>query len=125
MAEHNELGKKGEELACEYLQQEGYAIIDHDYQTRHRDIDIVAMNEDGTTLVFVEVKTRSNDGLMRPEQAVDRQKIIKLGRAANVYIHQNHPRKQVRFDIIAIVWDGSNQPQIRHIKNAFNPMLVR
>ena len=59
MAAHNELGKWGEDKASEFLQLNGYQIIERDWKSGRRDIDIVATN--GTEVVFVEVKTRSND----------------------------------------------------------------
>ena len=58
MAEHNELGKWGEELAAKYLEQKGYVIRDRDWRQGKLDLDIVAVADDGETVVFVEVKAR-------------------------------------------------------------------
>ena len=58
MAEHNELGTWGETLAAEYLEKKGYQILERDWKSGHRDLDIIAM--DGDTMVIVEVKTRRN-----------------------------------------------------------------
>ena len=61
MALHNELGKWGEEYAVGYLRDKGYEIIQQDWRIGHRDIDIIARTPDRTTVVFVEVKTRTSD----------------------------------------------------------------
>ena len=68
MAAHNELGRWGEDLATEYLQQHGYRIIERDWKSGRRDIDIIAT--DGNQVVFVEVKTRRNRLYGDPEEAV-------------------------------------------------------
>ena len=73
MAQHNDFGKWGEDLAVHYLSEKGYAILERDWRYGHKDIDIIAISDD--TLVFVEVKTRRNDTFMRPEQSVDWKKI--------------------------------------------------
>ena len=69
MAKHNEIGQFGEQAASDYLEQKGYKILDRNWRHGRAEIDIVAM--DGVTLVFAEVKTRSNDLFERPESAVD------------------------------------------------------
>ena len=61
MAVHNELGKIGEDFAATYLEHAGYGIIERDWRQGHRDLDIIARSPDGTTVVFVEVKTRGSD----------------------------------------------------------------
>ena len=61
MAEHNDLGKWGEDEAVLYLEDEGYAILERDWKIGRRDLDIVAVSPDGATLVIVEVKTRSDE----------------------------------------------------------------
>ena len=77
MAAHNELGKWGEETATQLLRDKGYTIVDRDWRSGHRDIDIIARTPDGATLVFVEVKTRTKDDVTRPTDAVDMKKIKK------------------------------------------------
>ena len=69
MALHNDLGKWGEDMAAAFLREEGLVIIDRDWHSGHRDIDIVAI--DGLTLVFVEVKTRRNRLYAEPEESID------------------------------------------------------
>jgi putative endonuclease len=124
MAEHNDLGKWGEEKAVQYLMHKGYTIRDRDWRYGHRDLDVVAVTEDCTTLVIVEVKTRSSAELVGPEEAVDRRKIRNLARATNDYVKLFGIENNVRFDIISIVGDNDSNMKIEHIVDAFNPMLI-
>jgi putative endonuclease len=117
MASHNELGKWGEDVAAEYLERQGYTIIERDWKSGHRDLDIIAL--DGDTIVFVEVKTRSNRMFTDPEMAVDYQKIRHLQQAANHYIKYRHINHDIRFDIITVVGTMNDSPAIDHIKDAF------
>ena len=89
-----------------------------------RDIDIVARTEDGTTVVFVEVKTRSSDAIVRPEDAVDARKIRNLGRAADAYVKERAIWNELRFDLINIVGTAPENFRLEHIIDAFNPLLV-
>ena len=85
MAQHNELGQWGEAQAARFLQQKGYAIIDNDWKSGHRDIDLIAL--DGNVIVFVEVKTRCSRDFADPLQSVNYKKQQNLLRAINHYIH--------------------------------------
>ncbi|WP_019968120.1 YraN family protein [Segatella maculosa] len=124
MARHNELGKAGEDFAASYLEHAGYGIIERDWRQGSRDIDIVARTEDGTTVVFVEVKTRSSDAIVRPEDAVDARKIRNLGRAADAYVKERAIWDELRFDLINIVGTAPENFKLEHIIDAFNPLLV-
>ena len=117
MASHNELGKWGEDIAADYLQRQGYTIIERNWKSGHRDLDIIAL--DGHTLVFIEVKTRRNRLYTDPEMAVDYQKIVHLQQAANHYVKYKHIDLEVRFDVITVVGTENNTPAIEHIKEAF------
>ena len=119
MAEHNDLGQWGEEIAAAYLQQKGYTIVERDWKSGHRDVDIIALNEKGDTLVFVEVKTRRNTIFTDPIDAVNYQKIRNLQRAANHYIKYHRIDLEIRFDIITIVGTPVMEPDISHIEDAF------
>lgn len=124
MAEHNELGEWGEEKACEYMESEGYVIIDRDWKFGKRDLDIIAQTSDGNTLVFVEVKTRTDNRRMEPEQAVDKMKIRNLAKAAHAYVKTNKIDKFLRFDIISVIGSEHIAERIEHIESAFNPLLL-
>ena len=118
MAEHNDLGKMGEELAVNYLIGKGYEILERNWRNKHKEIDIVA--KDGETLVIVEVKTRQSDGFGEPDMAVTRQKQKCLVYAANAYVFSKRLDLDIRFDIISIVFNQGN-PKIDHIEDAFLP----
>jgi len=116
MAEHNELGKKGEELAVNHLQKQGYDIIERNYRFDKAEVDIIAKQH--STLAVIEVKTRSNTDFGNPQDFVKPKQIKNLVKAIDRYITDNRLDVEVRFDIIAII-KGKNQFDIKHIKNAF------
>ena len=124
MADHNELGKWGEDEAALYLEDEGYVIIDRDWKIGKRDLDILALSPDGKTLAVVEVKTRSGDEYQQPEEAVDGRKMRNLAIAANAYVKEHQVDKELRFDIISVVGVGHQVEHLEHLKDAFNPMLI-
>ena len=119
MAEHNDLGCWGEEVAEYYLRRKGYTILERDWKSGHRDLDIVALDEAGNTLVFVEVKTRRNQMFTDPVEAVGYQKIRNLQLAANHYIKYHQADLDIRFDIVTVVGTPDVEPEIEHIENAF------
>ena len=114
MAAHNELGKWGEQVAEDYLQRKGYTIIERDWKSGPRDIDIIALQQE--KLVFVEVKTRRNRLYGDPEEAVDYHKLQSLRLAINHYIKSHRINCDVRLDIISIVGMIGGKPEIDHIK---------
>jgi len=137
MAAHNDLGHIGEQVAALYMEQQGWYIRERDWRYDGTDIDLVCIDEDDTTLVFVEVKTRSNEEFGRPEEAVDAAKRRNIVHAASAYKQMAHKEnRDVRFDIISVVGpgifgdDGLDYPidlkdyKIRHIENAFSLMDV-
>ena len=115
MAAHNELGKWGEDQAAAFLQRQGYRIIERDWKSGRRDIDIIAT--DGNEVVFVEVKTRRNRLFGEPEEAVDYHKLQNLRLAINHYIKYRRIDNDVRFDIISVVGTIGQEPEIEHIKD--------
>ncbi len=124
MAEHNDLGKWGEDEAANFLERKGYEVLERDWKMGKRDLDIIAVTENRDTLVFVEVKTRRRAELQEPEEAVDKIKMRNLAVAANAYVKLHGVRQELRFDIVSVVGRKSKVEQIEHIENAFNPLLV-
>ena len=120
MAQHNQLGKKGEALAATYLKQKGYEIIEQNWRNAKDEIDIVAIHDN--FLVIVEVKTRSTDYFGEPSEAVTNIKQTYLIRAAEEYVIEKEIDLEVRFDIISIILK-SNQHRINHIEDAFYPTI--
>ena len=119
MAEHNDTGVKGEDLACLYLEEKGYAILEKNWRFGREEIDIIAQQSE--TLVVAEVKTRSGSFFGEPEEFVNRQKQKNLIKAINTYIEKNNLDLEVRFDIIGVILSGKNH-RINHIEDAFHPI---
>jgi len=120
VAEHNELGKKGEELAVEFLRKEGYKILNRNWTFQKAEIDIIAQKE--SILAIVEVKTRSSLDFGAPQDFVKPKKIQLLIKAVNAYINDREKDfcedLNIRFDIIAIHKNGETFA-IEHLTDAF------
>lgn len=124
MAEHNDFGKWGEDEAALYYEDRGYEILERDWKVGKRDIDLIALTEGKDTLVFVEVKTRQNNDLQEPEEAVDVKKMRNLAIAANAYVKLHGLDMDVRFDIISVIGKCSCVESIECFEDAFNPLLI-
>lgn len=120
MAEHNLLGKTGEDLAADFLAARGYCIRHRNWRAGRHELDIVA-ERDGL-LVVVEVKARRNDAYGRPDEAVDERKVRSIVRATDAYLQAFGMDVPVRFDVIAVVGSGRGC-RIDHIEDAFYPPL--
>ncbi|MDQ3046527.1 MAG: YraN family protein [Bacteroidota bacterium] len=116
MAEHNDTGAKGENLAVDYLKSKGYTTLETNWRFKNLEADIIAKIND--TLVIAEVKTRRSNYFGEPETFVTKQKQKNLIKAANEYIERNELDLEVRFDIISIVL-GKDRMEINHIEDAF------
>ena len=116
MAEHNDLGKLGEEMAADYLQKNGYEILETNWVFQKAEIDIIAQK--GDILAVVEVKTRSTLDFGLPQDFVKPKKIQLLVKAVNEYIIQNDLDVEVRFDIIGI-HKNKGAFETEHLENAF------
>ena len=116
MAQHNELGNKGEQLAVDYLLQHNYKIIARNYRFLKAEIDVIVQKED--VLVAVEVKTRSTIDFGNPQDFINPKKIKLLVSAMDNFVVENDLDVEVRFDIIAIV-KQKNAFKIEHLKDAF------
>lgn len=119
MALHLELGRKGESLAKEYLEQQGYEIMDENWCHGKAEIDLIAYKD--KVIIFTEVKTRSGTGFGQPEDFVDMRKQRLLAEAADEYIYLMNHQGEVRFDIIAILFKNENNYKLNHIEDAFWP----
>ena len=116
MIEPHELGKLGETIAVEYLESKGYQILERNWRSGHKEIDIIALYD--TTMIVVEVKTRKSSNYGEPDIAVGAYKQQMLVWAADAYVRYKNLDVDVRFDIISIVFtDG--EPVIEHIEDAF------
>lgn len=121
MAEHNDLGRWGEEMAARHLEGEGWYIRHRDWRYGHRDIDIVAIDGDMTTLLIVEVKTRAPSTPCAPDKAVTLEKKNNIIGAAAAYVRMfNLHHLCVRYDTISIVGTPDAEYTIEHKENAFD-----
>lgn len=120
MAEHNELGKRGEAIALQYLIQKGYKIVVQNWRYLKDEIDIIARHN--SMVVVVEVKTRSTHEYGEPEEAVSKKKRKYLVRAVDVFLQQRNIQEETRFDVISIIINGT-QWELNHIEDAFYPTL--
>lgn len=121
MAKHLEIGKKGEQLAVEFLKNKGYTILETNWRFRRSEVDIIA--KDKEILVFIEVKTRSYDYFGKPESFVSKRKKILLQDAASAYMVKINHSWEIRFDIIGILMPTPKKISIKHFEDAFFPGL--
>lgn len=120
MADHNDLGKLGEEMATAFLEKKGYEILARNFTYVKAEVDIIA-KKDGQ-LVVVEVKTRNSNFMAGPEITVTKKKQKSIIKAANAYIDENALDIETRFDIISIILN-SKEKIIDHIEDAFYPTI--
>ena len=116
MASHNELGKKGEDLAVAYLLEHGYKIVVRNFRYQKAEVDIIARSKD--VLAIVEVKTRSTPDFGNPQDFVKGKQIQNLVKAVDFYVTEHNLDVDVRFDIIAIIRNKAGT-KIEHLENAF------
>ena len=120
MADHINTGKLGEKLAVNYLISKTYKILETNWRFGHKEIDIIAQNDN--EIVFIEVKTRKSSYYEKPHEAVGLKKQEFLIEAAEAFLEEKEMDVEIRFDIISILLD-KKEPQIEHIENAFTPLF--
>lgn len=113
------LGAQGEQLAVEHLQARGLVVLDRNWRCRDGELDVVVT--DGSTLVVVEVKTRSGLGYGRPAEAVTPVKLARMRRLAQLWLAAHHVRwVEVRFDVVGVVLHRSGAPaEVEHLVGVF------
>ena len=116
MAEHNELGKLGEQLAVDFLLEKGYEIKERNWRFQKAEIDIIAQLEN--VLAAVEVKTRSTDDFGDPQEFIKPKQKNLLITAMNEYVVSKDLDVEVRFDIIGII-KNKQETKIEHFEDAF------
>jgi putative endonuclease len=127
MTEAAEAGKTGEQVAANFLQSNGYEILEMNYKNslgkRLGEIDIIAEDKEAGELVFVEVKTRRAQGNedALPEENITHSKLHKLARIAGSYLNQkNWQNRDHRFDAISVWLDWDvRTAKVKHLKNIF------
>ncbi len=119
MTDKQEIGRRGEELAIRFLEEEQYEILETNWRFSRAEIDIIARKNE--VLVFVEVKTRSSDTFGNPELAVTRHKEKQIADAAAAYMRSINHEWEIRFDIIALIIHNEQEYQLEHFPDAFFP----
>ncbi len=118
-----EKGKLGEDVCAWYMNKHGYAVIARNVHSRFGEVDLIAENEN--EICFVEVKTRTEDALVSPAEAVDRRKQQKLVLTAQHFLLTHETAKQPRFDVFEVLLGGDGRPvKVRLIRNAFDVSCV-
>lgn len=110
------IGKKGEQLAADYLEGNGYQIEERNFRFKRAEVDIICRK--AQLLIFVEVKYRSSKGYGLPEEFVSVNQQEKIISAAEEYMLVNDWSGEVRFDILAIL-SSRGAVEIMHLKDAF------
>jgi putative endonuclease len=115
------LGDAGEEVAADHLIRSGFRILERNYRTRWGELDLVAF--DGTTIAFVEVKSRIAAAGRTPFESVHSRKQQQVRRMASSWLSERRPRpyaKVLRFDAIAVTFDGAGRlASLEHLEAAF------
>ena len=117
MAEHNDFGNLAENLAVEFLLDKDYKILTRNFRYERAEVDIIAELDD--LIVVIEVKARSYDTLIEPQEAVTKKKIKAIVMCSDFFLNENSINKEVRFDIITVLPDEQGVLQLNHIEDAF------
>ena len=108
-------------MVAAFLQKNGWSVIKRNYQCRFGEIDIIA--EKDKTIIFVEVKTRAENSIVSPREAVDSRKQQRIILTANDYISKTETLLQPRFDVAEVTTlsraDGTTGYRLNYIENAF------
>jgi len=115
LGKSGERGKEGEEIAFRLLKKKGYRIIARNYVSSWGEIDLIALEPESRTLVFVEVKLRKNSYLAHPLEAIDGRKVERIKKTALTFLQKvSVEYENIRFDVVAIVGKRAV-----HVVNAF------
>ena len=115
------LGKEGERIAEIYLRKKGYRVVERNYRCPVGELDLILL--DRRVVVFVEVKTRSDDRFGAPLESVGPRKQKKMIKTALFFLtrHRLHNR-DARFDVVGISYQGG-EPMVEHVENAFEVVI--
>ena len=118
MAAKDELGRRGEDIAADYLAEGGMQVIERNWRCSQGEIDLVV--RDGGELVFVEVKTRSSLGFGHPLEAITMRKLARLRRLAAAWCAAHPgPHGLVRIDAVAVIAPVFGAVVVEHLKRVF------
>jgi len=111
-----EIGALGEQLAVDHLTESGMTVLSRNWRCRWGELDIVAADSDGATVVFVEVKARTSTEFGGVEEAVTQDKVRRIRRLAALWLVQNNQRwPNLRIDVIGVRL-GGRRPELLHLQ---------
>ena len=121
-----ELGRRGEDIACEFLVGKGHTVLQRNYRSGHLEIDIITLDRNGVH--FVEVKSRVAPAIVSPEENVTAGKRRKVADAALRYLNTARDKRisadlEVNFDVVAVTFDGGKKT-VEWFPNAFYPVYL-
>ena len=116
MAEKDDLGRRGEEIAATWLEQRGMTVIARNWRCASGEIDVILM--EGVTTVFAEVKTRSSTAFGHPFEAITPVKAGRLRRLAAEWCRANPGSEEIRVDVVAVLDAWSSSPTVEHVRGA-------
>lgn len=122
MAKTTDIGKAGEQAACDFLISKGFTVRDVNWRLGHLEIDIVAQEPAANVLHIVEVKTRKSSEHFDPMQTINRKKINNLVNAANGYIQYYNLPMYVQYDVMILIGQAPDF-EIHYVPDAFQPSL--
>ena len=117
MAEHNEFGTAGEDMAVKWLQEKGYEILHRNWRHKQYEIDMIALKNN--FLHIIEVKTRNHSPFGYPEDSVGKKKFRNLQRAADEFLFLNPGHKWIQYDILAITLFKDKEPEYFLLEDVF------
>jgi putative endonuclease len=117
MIEKGATGKRGEELACQFLRKQGFRVLAQNYRTRLGELDIICRK--GKTIIFVEVRSRSEGDGLPAEESLSPRKIDHLLKCAQAWLGEKRlSESTVRFDLVTVDFSG-DRPRLSHYPAAF------
>lgn len=120
-----ETGKRGEQLACDYLENIGHTIVARNWRASHKEVDIITLSA-GKVLHIVEVKSRTEPVAAAPELSVDSKKMKNLTAAAREYLRSvgEANLEEVCFDVVSVVFSDTAEPRVEYFPQAYIPIYA-
>lgn len=119
MARKDDVGRRGEDCAAEYLVHSGYTVLERNWRCSQGEIDLIVTRD--SDVVFVEVKTRSGTGYGHPFEAITVAKLARLRRLAGAWCEQQSAlrARYIRIDAIAVIARPGREPVVEHLEGVF------
>ncbi|PEN13928.1 hypothetical protein CRI94_07690 [Longibacter salinarum] len=118
------IGDRGEAIAADHLEEQGYTIMDSNYRFERNEVDLVCFDPHARKgrgeIVFVEVKTRSSLNFGAPDEAVDEDKRSRIVGVAKAYLYERQLEgSPARFDVVGVLLNQGDEPDVTHYTDAF------